>query len=261
VPEKEKILIEHLMKEMDVPIMGAADASKLDEKAPEGFRPCDLLPGAKTVLIFAKPLPLSIFAAPGTSGIHSFYVAAYKAYYKLFDDLAVKASLALQDSGFDSLPIPSYSPIRFHKGEPHGLISLKHAAAEAGIGKMGKNTLLINKEHGNSMRLGGVVTNCPITVESTDTSGLCPDKCRKCMDACPVGALSDKGIDKTKCMVNCVTHTMMPPLFISRILAFLTSKSRMMTRFMDVFTLSFFENYGISCFSCLKACPHFQGNR
>lgn len=253
--------IETLMKDMSIPLMGAADAERLNETAPAGFRPEDLLPGAKTVLIFAKPLPLSVFSAPSSNGLHSFYITAYKAYYQLFDALAVKASLILQEEGYESLPIPSYSPIRFHKGEPHGLISLKHAAVQAGIGKMGKNTLLLHKDHGNILRLGGLVTTQSLTTDPVDVSGLCPEKCHKCMDACPVGALSDKGIDKTRCMVNCIKHTLLPPAFLFKALAFLTARSRFMTRFMDVFTLSFFESYGISCFNCLKACPHFPGNR
>lgn len=44
-----------------IPIFGVADARRLGHKAPEGFRPSDFLPNAKTVMVMARPLPLTVF--------------------------------------------------------------------------------------------------------------------------------------------------------------------------------------------------------
>jgi hypothetical protein len=73
-----------------------------------------------------------------------------------------------------------------------------------------------------------------------------------------VGALSEDGIDKTRCMVNCVTHMMMPPSPVARFLRWTTRRSRFLTGIMDLLTVTFFESYGISCYQCLTACPFFN---
>ncbi len=239
-------------------LMGAASAEELNKDAPEGFRPKDLLPGAKTVLVFAQPLPLAVFLVPGDN--NNFYQRSSYTHYLIMDKLANDLSLMIQQAGYPSLPIPSYSPLRFYKGEPRGIISLKHAAAYAGLGKMGRNTLLINPEHGNVMRLGALMTEMewpqyPVMNEKSP----CPDKCRICEDACPVGALKDGHIDKTKCMGNCIKHILLPPKFMLPMMKRTVAASTLMTKFMELTSLNFFETYAIDCKACLKACIHFPG--
>lgn len=245
----------------DIPIISAASAEAYNNKAPEGFRPEEMLPGAKTIVIMAKPLPLSVFLAPKNNMIYSFYTSAYSSYYGIMNSAASTACLMMQDAGFPSLPIPSYSPLKFHEGEPRGLISLKHSAVAAGLGKMGKNTLLIHPEHGNILRLGGLLTTMEWPLDEPDEAQeyqkLCPEKCTNCIDACPVQALSHDGIDKTKCMGHCIKHTLMPPQWFLPYLRWGVKKSRFMTNLMELFTLSFFESYGVGCFECLRKCPHF----
>ncbi|MDY6905562.1 MAG: hypothetical protein SWH61_12855 [Thermodesulfobacteriota bacterium] len=255
--------VNHYLEQKAIPVSGVADARILNEKAPEGFRPQEMLAGARTVLVAANPLPLSVFQAPRNNGIYSFYTAAFHTYYQMMNEAMNNLCLMIQEAGHAALPLPSYSPLRFHNGEPRGLISLKHAAVEAGLGKMGKNTLLIHPEAGNILRLGGLITTMEWPAYGTpqDLSRICPGKCDLCRRACPAGALSEKGIDIMKCMGNCIDHTLMPPIWNLRILRAVVKRSRFLTRFMDQLTLSMFANYGVSCFACLKACPHFPGNR
>lgn len=241
-------------------LMGAAPAEKLNSMAPEGFRPKDLLPGAKTVLIFAQPLPLAVFQVPGEN--KAFYQRSSYIHYILMDKLANDLSLLLQNAGYQSLPIPSYSPLKFFEGEPRGIISLKHAAVYAGLGKMGRNTLLINREHGNIMRLGALATEMEWPeYPAVNEKSLCPDKCRVCEEACPVGAIKDGNIDKMKCMGNCIRHILLPPKFMLPMVKRTVAASKLMTKFMELTSLNFFETYAIGCNACLKACIHFPGNK
>ena len=242
-------------------LMGAAPAEELNAVAPEGFRPKDLLPGAKTVLVFAQPLPLAVFQASGENN-NIFYQRSAYIHYLLMDKLANDISLILQEAGYKSLPIPSYSPIRFFEGEPRGIISLKHAGERAGLGKMGRNSLLINTKHGNVMRLGALVTEMewseypPVNVKS-----LCPENCHACELACPVGAIKDGNVDKMACMGKCIKHILLPPPFMLPLMKRIVAGSKMMTKFMELVSLNFFETYAIGCAACLRACIHFPGNK
>ena len=40
-----------------------------------------------------------------------------------------------------------------------GLISMKHTAVLCGIGALGKNTLLLNPQHGNELTIGVILTD------------------------------------------------------------------------------------------------------
>jgi epoxyqueuosine reductase len=75
----------------------------------------------------------------------------------------------------------------------------REAAARAGVGFYGKNTLLITRRHGSWVVLGTLVT----TAEVEATAPLDADcgTCTLCIDACPTGALDEPGVlDATKCL-------------------------------------------------------------
>ena len=242
-------------------LMGAASAEELNASAPEGFRPKDLLFGAKTMLVFAQPLPLSVFMNSEETN-NPFYQRSAYVHYLMMDKLANDLSLMIQNAGYQSLPIPSYSPLRFYEGEPCGIISLKHAAVHAGLGKMGRNSLLINPEHGNVMRLGALITEMEWPeYPAINEKSPCPDKCHICEDACPVGAIKDGNIDKMKCMGKCIKHILLPPSFMLPLMKRAVAASKLMTKFMELTSLNFFETYAIGCTACLTSCIYFPGNK
>jgi epoxyqueuosine reductase len=72
-------------------------------------------------------------------------------------------------------------------------------AVRAGVGFHGKNTLVINPEHGSWVVLGTLVTE--VEIEPTPSLELDCGSCRLCIDACPTGALDEPGVlDSTKCL-------------------------------------------------------------
>ena len=75
----------------------------------------------------------------------------------------------------------------------------REAAARAGVGFYGKNTLLITRRHGSWVVLGTLVTTAE--VEATPPLGADCGTCTLCIEACPTGALDEPGVlDATKCL-------------------------------------------------------------
>ena len=75
----------------------------------------------------------------------------------------------------------------------------REAAARAGVGFYGKNTLLITKRHGSWVVLGTLVTQAQ--VEPTPPLDLDCGSCTLCIEACPTGALDEPGtLDSTRCL-------------------------------------------------------------
>ena len=75
----------------------------------------------------------------------------------------------------------------------------REAAARAGVGFYGKNTLLITRKFGSWVVLGTLITDTAL--ELTPPLNLDCGECRLCIDACPTGALDEPGtLDATKCL-------------------------------------------------------------
>lgn len=71
-------------------------------------------------------------------------------------------------------------------------LSERYYGARAGLGFQGRNTLLIHPELGSWFFIGEVLATLPIedTVPPPHSRSTCPPGCRRCIDACPTGALS-----------------------------------------------------------------------
>ena len=75
----------------------------------------------------------------------------------------------------------------------------REAAARAGVGFYGKNTLLITRKHGSWVVLGTLVTTAELEA-ATPVGGGC-GTCTLCIDACPTNALDEPGVlDATRCL-------------------------------------------------------------
>ena len=75
----------------------------------------------------------------------------------------------------------------------------REAAARAGVGFYGKNTMIITRRHGSWVVLGTLVTD--VEIEPAPRLELDCGECRLCIDACPTGALDEPGVlDSTNCL-------------------------------------------------------------
>lgn len=72
------------------------------------------------------------------------------------------------------------------------VFSFKYAAVKAGLGWIGKNDVLITGEYGPRIRLSAVLIDFPFEPAVPVAESRC-GACRRCVDACPCGAL--KGVN------------------------------------------------------------------
>ena len=84
------------------------------------------------------------------------------------------------------------------KLEGRGLLSMKHAAVQAGIGTLGKNTLLLNSHYGNRLSIGAVLTDLDLPSDPL-AEEICINGCQLCLDSCPVKALDGQTANQKLC--------------------------------------------------------------
>ena len=76
----------------------------------------------------------------------------------------------------------------------------KAVAQKAGLGWIGKNTLLINKEAGSWFFLAEILTNLPLAKNNLPEKNLCGD-CKACLKICPTKAIIEPYVlDAKKCI-------------------------------------------------------------
>jgi epoxyqueuosine reductase len=93
---------------------------------------------------------------------------------------------------------PLVSGSRFRACVDTAPVCERELAELAGIGWIGKNTMLIHPERGSWLLLGVILTTMDIgeTVTIPDYCGTCT----RCIDACPTQAISDHSVDATRCI-------------------------------------------------------------
>ena len=129
------------------------------------------------------------------------YLHHYKMLNLLLDQTALKLTLAIQERGYNALPIPASQIIDWEKQTAH--LSHKMIALRAGIGWIGRNNLLVHPEFGSKIRLATVLTDMPLKTNNPPSppfskggmGGLLEEEncagCRKCIEICPVSAIKE----------------------------------------------------------------------
>ena len=130
-------------------------------------------------------------------------------------------------------------------------LSQKRMAQLAGLGSMGKSSLIINPVYGPWIRLQSILTDAPLVPDQEDTREPCGE-CTKCIDACPTRALTPYVVDPDKCFIG-ITEAQLAKL-IEDDLPFTTYRDtpdKVFREHMPRFT----ENSVLMCTTCQKACP------
>ena len=156
-----------------------------------------ILPTAKIVMVIAAKHSLGAIRSSNNQVAQFDTINAYEECAKA----AHKTSRYLESNGFLSVAVPAFIPLDMGETKKgmKGEICWRRAGVRAGLGSYGENGLLITKEFGAAIRISGLVTSAELEPDQALDEDVC-DHCKRCVEACPVGALSGEGkINKKIC--------------------------------------------------------------
>ncbi len=217
--------VKKIATELGVDLCGIAPVDRFED-APEGFHPRDVLPECQSVIVLACQFLKSTLFAKSTIP----YTDVRNELSRKMDKLAISLSYQLEEKKMLAIPINSIGPTEWdvRTNKSRGIISLKHAAVLAGLGKIGKNTLLINDKYGNMIWLSAVLTSATLVPDSLAQYESCISNCHVCLESCPIQALDGVSMNQKAC-----------------------------------WDYAFGKHNGgewrIKCFTCRRMCPHCLG--
>ncbi|MFP4490064.1 MAG: tRNA epoxyqueuosine(34) reductase QueG [Spirochaetaceae bacterium] len=162
------------------------------------YRPARILKGCRSILFIGvpyycgeKPKEKNAASAAGSSGQAAWY-ATGRDYHKTLKGILKRIIRRLSES----CPDDEFRP--FVDSGP--LDERLYAAGSLGF--IGRHGLLISPRYGSRFFLGEILTTAALpevrpkgkeTSAAKRPGGLCPESCRRCIDACPTGALGGRG--------------------------------------------------------------------
>lgn len=168
--------------------------------APRGFSPRDIYPGTVSVIVIACRVPEGNLEAANPIP----YTVSEEIVLKKVNGIMFEMSLDIENRGGKAVLAPSvpYDYWDAKNMEGRGLLSLKHAAYYAGLGVLGRNTLLYNRKYGSLLKLGALLTNISLEQDAIKTFTFCRDSCSLCLRSCPAGAIESMHVNQKKCRAH-----------------------------------------------------------
>ena len=189
------------------PLVGyaSADDSIFNEMkeiiGPHHLHPKEIFPEAKSVVSFFLPFEKELVELNWkSSGPVKEWIQAKSETDSLIGEINEKLTVELAKEGVKAV-VPGI--VFDYKSRGFEVVwSHKSAAYAAGLGTFGVHHMLIT-ESGCSGRFGTLLISAEIPPTPRPTEEFCRykkgEKCLVCVDRCPAGALSVRGLDKDKC--------------------------------------------------------------
>lgn len=174
-------------------LVGIADGAVMNDNPPDPKnpkRPSDITDhDADRVIVLAKRLNSGTTRLKRWDERHKYYNDELTV--TSLEEMALELVLWLEDNGYPALIVPPthVDPWRY-RNDPREhltpLLSLNHAAVEAGLGTLGLNQQLLTPEFGPRVMLTAVLSSAPATPDARMDSALCHGpECGRCLKTCP----------------------------------------------------------------------------
>lgn len=174
-------------------LVGIADGAVLNANPPDPAnpqRPSDITDlDAGRVIVLAKRLNHGVARILPWGDRHKYYNDELT--LTMLEETSLELVLWLEDCGYPAVIIPPthVDPWRY-QGDPEEhqstLLSLPHAAVEAGLGTLGLNLQLLTPEFGPRVLLTAVLVTLDVACDGRKEEALCQGPaCGRCLQACP----------------------------------------------------------------------------
>ncbi|PKM49749.1 MAG: epoxyqueuosine reductase [Firmicutes bacterium HGW-Firmicutes-7] len=177
-------------------LCGIASVDRFDA-APEGFHPKDVLPSCQSVVVFAKKFLKGTLQSESTIP----YTIVRNILSDKMDKMAVQICMDLEDKGIIAIPTGTNGPTVFDNttGRFRNIVSAKHCAVQAGLGRIGRNTLLITPKYGNMVWLSVILVDVLLEADEVLEGNPCLEGCNLCVEICPSDAVGKPEMEQMKC--------------------------------------------------------------
>jgi epoxyqueuosine reductase QueG len=194
-------------RELGADLVGIADGEVMNEHPPDPDdprRPSDLSDyDAGRVIVLAKRLNAGSTRIARWDERHKYYNDELT--ITALEEIALELVLWLEDRGYPALIVPPthVDPWRY-RGDPERhlrpLLSMNHAAVEAGLGTLGLNLQLLTPEYGPRVMLTAVLSSLDVEPDRPLDEALClGPACGRCLSACPGDVIGHFGRDWEAC--------------------------------------------------------------
>ncbi len=174
--------VEEFAKSLGADVFGVADLELLRDYP---VYPENLLDGLTRGIVIGVRLSDAVF--DGLPETRPLYAKQYQVANDRLDRMAFEIARMVERNGHRAIPIPASKMLKdLHWSS---FISHKAIARAAGVGWIGKNLLLVTKEHGPRIRMASILTDMPL--ESGEPVKRRCGKCRECIESCIVNALKE----------------------------------------------------------------------
>jgi epoxyqueuosine reductase len=169
--------------------------------------PQRVLPGLRSVIVCAlnynSPAARSTDALQSAAGGPHGWISRY-AWGQDYHETLQQKLKSLAGSLSERFAVPFEARVYADTGPLHERVF----ARRAGLGWLGKNTLLLNSRLGSWFFLGVILTTLDIPPTLDETEMPPPDlcgSCTKCLDACPTGALVEPYVMDSRLCISYLT--------------------------------------------------------
>jgi len=176
--------VEALARALGADTVGFADLSAYEDELGASGELLARYPRAISVSVALLDDVVDTIRPDGPSPLYAHH---YRQVNALLDQIILRLARFCRSKGYRALPVP---PALISDWDTlSGPISHKAVAVLAGLGWMGKSTLVITPEYGPRMRFATVLTDMPL--EAGEPMECRCGPCRACVVACPAGAIKD----------------------------------------------------------------------
>jgi epoxyqueuosine reductase len=194
-------------KELGADLVGIADGDVMNANPPDPAdprRPIDVTAlDYKRVIVLAKHLNSGVARIIPWGDRTKFYNDELA--LSGLEEISLELVFWLEDLGYPAIIIPPthVDPWRYNddpKAHMTTMISLPHAAVEAGLGTLGLNQQLLTPEFGPRVILTAVMASVDVEPDRRRDQGLClGPSCGRCLSVCPADAVHHWGRDWEAC--------------------------------------------------------------